>query len=448
MIKKNRKLVSFCTYIFVLLPILGTYGFFSKSITFADIAIIITLIAVLMDSIISRKLKISNKAFFLFVIWCVFSTILASAIYPGLFSKITLIQIIKLLIYSTAIIIIPTRYFDFELAKKVYTRVGIVLSIIVFIQYSIYLINGSFYPWVINSKYFPAIYVNDDYFSGAYLYMLGGSTFRPASIFSEPALFAQFISPCLILNMFSEDNKKKYLILILITLATFLGKSANGIVYIVVIWISFILIKMYLALKNKKFKLKTSLVFLIFILFLLSPILIPKMSNLLFGNEKYSIINRISEIKDVKGETSGSMRIIRGWQIYNKMSFKEKITGIGIGNILNYLDIHPYTVTMFSKSYNGYMSGLSAIFVNFGLIGGLIFLWWLLKQFASKSKVSKSLSIFLLLYLIASNSFLSPQFVITIILVITTFDLEKKINNKTPTNNSVIQNTITYERSN
>ena len=429
MIKKNSKLTSFCTYVAVLLPILGTYGFFSKSITFADIAIIIALIAALVNSIMTRKLKISSKNFFVFTIWCVLSTILASAIYPGLFSGITCVQIIKLLIYSTAIIIIPIRYFDFDLAKKIYTNIVIILSIIVFIQYAIYLISGSFYPWVINSDSFPAIYVNDDYFSSAYLYILGGNTFRPASIFSEPALFAQFVAPCLILNMFSEDNKKKYMILLIITLATFLGKSANGIVYIVVIWISYILIKMYSALSKKKFKLKTSLVFLVFILLLLSPIIVPKINNLLFGNEKYSLINRISEINDVKGETSGSMRIIRGWQIYSKMNYKEKITGIGIGNILNYLDIHPYTVTMFNKSYNGYMSGLSAIFVNFGLIGGMIFFVWWLKQFLSKSKISKSLSIFLLLYLIASNSFLSPQFVITVMLIIATFDLEKEIKN-------------------
>ena len=107
------------------------------------------------------------------------------------------------------------------------------------------------------------------------------------------------------------------------------------------------------------------------------------------------------------------------------MNFKEKITGIGIGNILNYLDAHPYIVTMFSKSYNGYMSGLSTIFVNFGLIGGSIFLIWWFKQFLNKNRISKSLSIFLMLYLIASNSFLSTQFVLTIILIISTLTTNK-----------------------
>ena len=182
---------------------------------------------------------------------------------------------------------------------------------------------------------------------------------------------------------------------------------------------------MYSALKQKKIKLKTSLIFILLLLFVFSPIIVPKMNDLLFGKENYSLISRISEINDVKGETSGSMRIARGWQIYSKMNFKEKITGIGIGNILNYLDAHPYIVTMFSKSYNGYMSGLSTIFVNFGLIGGSIFLIWWFKQFLNKNRISKSLSIFLMLYLIASNSFLSTQFVLTIILIISTLTMNK-----------------------
>ena len=425
MSKNNDKLRKFCTFVSVLLPILGTYGFFSKNITFADLAIVIMLIFSMIVSFKTRKLSISSKDFLIFVLWCIFSTVLASVLYHGLFSNITLMQIIKLIVYSAAILIISIKYFDFDLAKKFYTKIVIILSIIVFVQYFIYLINGSFYPWVINSKLFPAIYVNDDYFSGAYLYILGGSIYRPSSIFSEPALFAQFVTPCLVLNMFSEDGKKKYFILLTITLATFIGKSANGIIYIIIIWISYILIKMYSALKQKKIKLKTSLIFILLLLFVFSPIIVPKMNDLLFGKENYSLISRISEINDVKGETSGSMRIARGWQIYSKMNFKEKITGIGIGNILNYLDAHPYIVTMFSKSYNGYRSGLSTIFVNFGLIGGSIFLIWWFKQFLNKNRISKSLSIFLMLYLIASNSFLSTQFVLTIILIISTLTMNK-----------------------
>ena len=143
---QNSKLKIFCTYVIVLLPILGMYGFMSKSITLADILIIIALTLVLIDSIITKKLVISNKDYFVFTIWCVLSTLYASAFYAGLFSGITGAQMIKLLVYSLAIIVVPIRYFDFNLATKIYTKIVILLSIIVFVQYFIYLIKGTFYP--------------------------------------------------------------------------------------------------------------------------------------------------------------------------------------------------------------------------------------------------------------------------------------------------------------
>lgn len=52
---QNSKLKIFCTYVIVLLPILGMYGFMSKSITLADILIIIALTLVLIDSIITKN---------------------------------------------------------------------------------------------------------------------------------------------------------------------------------------------------------------------------------------------------------------------------------------------------------------------------------------------------------------------------------------------------------
>lgn len=414
--KINDFLKIFCTYTIVLLPVLGTYGFLSRSITFADIFIIIALICILIKCLMKRSFKISSNAFFLFCIWGVFSTLIATIINSITFSGVTILQTIKFIIYSLAILLIPNNYFDVELAQKIYTRIVVFLSLIVFIQYLIFIVTGNFYPWIINSKYFPAIYVNDDYFSSAYLYMLGGNfSYRPSSLFSEPALFAQYVSPCLVLNMFKNESRKKYLVLIMITIATFLGKSANGIVYIISIWNVYLFIKFFKVLKSKK--IKSIVVLVTMLLLLISPVIVPKIKSVIMGDKEYSLINRITEINDVSGKSSGSMRVTRGWKIYDGLSIDEKFLGIGIGNIVNYLNLHPDIVFMFSKSYNGYMSGLSAIFVNTGLIGGLLFLYWGVKQFIIKNNIVKCLLIFLGIYLIASNSFFSAQFVLTSVLI-------------------------------
>lgn len=423
----KEKIKKYTTYIVILMPILGTYGFLTKSITIADITIFFSLTGILVYSLLKHKICISNKNFFFFSIWVFISTILASLMINDVFSGITILQLIKFLFYSLLILFIPTEFFDKNKAEKIYTNISIALSIIVFIQFGLYLITGKFQPWVINSKYFPPIFVNDDYFSTAYLYMLGGSSYRPSSIFTEPALFAQYVSPCLILNMFKENSKKKYITLLLITLATLLGKSANGIIYIIIIWAFYLYFMLLKKIKEKNIKIKYISIIACLLFLLIIPFAIPKIKEMLIGNNSYSIKERIKEVFDPEGETSGSMRVTRGWQIFLSLPVSQKIVGIGIGNIINYLNLNYGIVTMFKEAYNGYMSGLSAIFVNFGMIGGGLYLLWWLSEFSKKNQIVKSLLMFMLLYLIASNSFITPQFILTTILIISMNKKEQKL---------------------
>lgn len=424
-----EKIVS---YLVVLLPILGTYGFFLKSVTFADVAICIILFFAVLKST-KKKTNKYDKNYIIFVVWGIISTVFSLVMFDNISSTNTLIQLIKFILYSFMIILIPKNYFDIVLAKKIYSNVVIVISIIVFIQYFLYLITGNFYPWVLNSKIFPPIYVNDDYFTTSYLYMLGGSSYRPSSIFSEPALFAQYVSPCLIMNLFSKRTKNKYLTVFLITMSVILGKSANGIIYIAVIWFVYLISRLFSFFKNKDFKVKLSTIIVIFVLIIFYPFIFPKLNELLFGAGSSSLYNRLLEISDYTGNSSGSMRVMRGWMIFDGMAFIEKANGIGIGNILDFLDLNPSLVPMFKKAYNGYMSGLSAIFVNFGIIGGILYLNWWFKQYINKGSQQKGFLLFLLLYLIASNSFYTPHFVFTTILIIAhnkcknNINLERKI---------------------
>lgn len=424
----REKLKKYTTYAIILMPILGTYGFLSKSITIADLMIMISLFGIFFYFLINHKVKLSSNSFLIFSIWVFISTILASVLGNDLFSSITILQLIKFFVYSLLILAVPTEFFDRKKAEEIYTRIAIVLSIIVFIQLAIYLITGTFKPWVINNSYFPPIFVNDDYFSSGYLYMLGGNSFRPSSIFTEPALFAQYVSPCLILNMFKENSKKKYIILITITAATILGKSANGIIYVAIIWLFYLYFMLVKKIKSKNRKINIGFVLMILGMSLILPLSFTKIKDFLVGDNQYSIKQRIGEIFDESGETSGSMRVVRGWKIFNALTMSEKTIGIGNGNIINYLNSHYGIVTMFKESYNGYMSGLSAIFVNFGIIGGILYLSWWITEFKKKNPILKSLLMFLLLYLIASNSFLTPQFIVTTILIISMGKVKNKKN--------------------
>lgn len=414
----KSSLKTYLTYLVVLIPILGQYGILTRSFTIADAFLIPGLALAIFFSISKEKIIINDSRFLIFSLWITIISIIMSLVIPELSLSSSLISIIKCLVYSLIILFFSKEYIDIDKSLDFYSKTVTILSILIFVQIFIYKITGIIKPWVINSSLFPAVFVNDDYFSGGYLVTLGGSSFRASSIFSEPALYAQYVCPCLIMNIFRKTSKKNYLLLALVTLSTIFTKSANGLVYVIITWVFAIIYNIYEFIKKKEKNIKSLYIFVAILIVLATPLLYPKIKNIISGSDS-SLLSRISEITDSRGETSGSMRVVRGWKIYYGLRWYEKIFGIGIGNIVEYLDVHNSIVTTFKEAYNGYMSGLSSIFVNSGFIGGILFLYWWIYMFIKNKSVVKSLLIFLLLYLIASNSFFSLNFVMVIIMIIT-----------------------------
>ncbi len=416
--QKNNKISNFISVLLALLPIMGQYGFFSDKLSFGDVFIIILLLYILFFGIPRKKLEISDKGFLVFTIWLIVSSIFSNLIINNIFTSSSVSAFLKIITYSLLILIVP-KYLNKEKVTNVYFNIIVTCSIIIFIQFILYNVFNVMTSLVINSKYFPALFVNDDYFTTGYSNLLfNNGIYRPASFFSEPALFAQYAVPGVLLKLFSSNNKSKYLPALFVSIAILLGHSANGTIYVMVIWLIVLLDAILIKLKNKQFSIKSKTGFVLLIIIVLSPFIIPKLYSLIAGKNDLSLINRLTEITASSGQTSGSMRVLRGWQIYNGLGFFEKVIGIGVGNIIQYLDMHQGIVFMFSKSYNGYMSGLPSIFVFTGFIGGLLFIGWLFKYLISKNVTSKSLAIFLLLYLIASSSFYTLIFVVTLILII------------------------------
>lgn len=429
MIINKPMLRKYCTIVLVLFPLIGQYGVFTRSLTFADIAVIPAIGIILLCSLV-RGITIKDRIYTTFAIWYLFTALLASPLLGNLFSVGTATSILQNYIYFLVVILIAPSFFDCKIAFKVYSNVAIVLCVIIFIQVVLNLVTSSVTPWVINNSMFPAIYTNNDFFSGGYLALIEKSLYRPSSLFSEPALFAQYVTPCLIINIYKrQKTHKEYIVMTLITISVLLARSANGIIYVFAAWI---FAGIYLSIKKiryKELKVKKRYILLIFLFIAFLPKLIQLFVEKIFSGDIFSLSQRIAEILDVKGESSGSMRVVRGWQIFFGLSPVEKILGIGTGNIVPYLDLHPYIVKMFTSAYNGYMSGLASIFVNSGIIGGFIYLSWWLRYYCSKKVVVKGLQVFLLLYLLASNSFNTVQFMLTIVMVIS-LEKQKEIENQ------------------
>lgn len=414
MVINESVLRKYCTVVLVLFPLLGLYGVFSRSVTFADLAIIPAIGVIVLFGLMDG-FQVSENLYICFAAWFLFTALIISPFWKGLFSAGTITSILQNTIYFATVILIAPTYFDCKLAFKVYSNVVLLLSGILFIQVALHFVTGSITPWVLNSRFFPAVYVPEDFFTGGYLAMIQNTSYRPSSLFSEPALFAQYVTPCLILNLYKKNkNRKSFVTVLLVTVSVLLAGSANGIVYVLTAWGLFGIHFVAEKVANKQTRFKVWFVVLMFLVIALLPKVLEAFSGLMG-----SLFVRFGEILDLKGISSGSMRVVRGWQIFAGLSIPEKIFGIGTGNIIPYLNLHPHIVTMFVKAYNGYMSGLSSIFVNSGIIGGTLYLLWWFRRYKSGQTVVKSLLAYLMIYLLASSSFNTVQFMLTMVIIIT-----------------------------
>ncbi|MDM8196705.1 hypothetical protein QUV98_10290, partial [Massilimicrobiota timonensis] len=76
MVISSDSIKKYFTYIIVLLPILGQYGFLVKSITIADILLILGLIFVLLFSFFKKKSVSIDFKFAIFSLWYIFISII------------------------------------------------------------------------------------------------------------------------------------------------------------------------------------------------------------------------------------------------------------------------------------------------------------------------------------------------------------------------------------
>ena len=413
MVIDKPKVRNYCTVVLVLIPLIGQYGVFTKTLTFADVAIIPAILVVLLFHLMG-KYEMRERIYPVFAVWYLLTALIISPFWRKLFSAGTLTSVLQNAVYFATVILVAPYFFDCNFAVKVYSKVVIVLCVILFIQAGLHLTTGSVTPWILNSDLFPAVYVSDDFFDGGYLETITASSYRPASLFSEPALFAQYVTPCLILNIYTKEKTwKNYFAIVLTTVSVLLAGSANGIVYILIAWGFAGIYNLADKFTHKESKITAGSSILI----LLAAIFLPKIAQG-FTEVLSLLFARFSELFDLKGISSGSLRVIRGWKIFLSMSFIEQLLGIGTGNVVPYLSLHSHIVPIFVKAYNGYMSGLSAIFVNSGIIGGFLYLSWWVKYFFSRKAVVKGLQVFLMLYLLASFSFNTYQFILTMVVVI------------------------------
>jgi len=231
---------------------------------------------------------------------------------------------------------------------------------------------------------------------------------RSASFFREPAHFAQAIIPLLPVIIYDPKlgNSRKLLWVIYMVVPLVLCQSGNALFGLGVI--SFIYC-CYVLFKMKGIKKIISTIVLV--LFFGMGAYWVRNSN---ASEK--LMERQSEISyDTVEQTSGFIRIFRGYFVFAEYSFGEKIFGIDNDQILATKIAQSKVAVLFSEK-DRYFNGVQEILLRTGFVGLIIMILMLAKLWKGNCVAGKTFICLAIMFSLISSNFMSISFAIYLIL--------------------------------
>lgn len=331
----------------LLAPILNIYGF--GPINFSVIA---TFILIIINIFKSRKWENVPKLIVVYLLyWMLIKVVTASSLVSALPIGILFIFLYTILYFERV---------NIDLLLRCYEIIGIICIVFFWIQQFGYWATGTRISGV--ASFLPISLIDADDLSTYFRHILYGS--RASSFFSEPAHFAQFLLPLLTVELLKFNRKSDiYSLLIIITLL-FL-QSGNGYLGIIIILIGYVLY-LIINVNNKAVR----IVFTILFIVIASPFLIPRITN---SNISVNISERrTKELSGVVSNSSGFIRVFRGYYVYKNFSLMEKIFG---QNDDAKIDSHISQSSVAGTFASGerYFNTFQSIIIRTGIVGLLLF---------------------------------------------------------------------------
>lgn len=201
---------------------------------------------------------------------------------------------------------------------------------------------------------------------------------RSSSIFVEPSHYAQYLAPYLALTLCGVSNKKRFVTIdaILVSVVFLIMRSGVGLILAVVIWSIHVLFA--------DIKLSRKLFFIV----PLSAFLAFQIYSVFSQSEQGAAVLDRQEEMSIDYErinSSGTVRIYRGFFVLEDTPFLVKMFGVGQGGANDVID-HSTVKWMFNNEH--YLNNTSGFILSYGYIGTLIFLLFLLFLYNKNNKDS------------------------------------------------------------
>jgi len=377
-----------------LYPILRIYKSIIPFLDLAEFIMIFVLLLLLLRQ--NRKLLSKNKGYNLFVFLFIASILTFTTILLHEYSLFSMISRFSRTIFYFMLIIISINIIDWKLLKKFVIFLSILSASLLLVQVTLYYTTGYVFK-----PYIPFLDLTIELIPT----LVSRGTFRPASLFTEPAHFSYFmIYGLLFLLNNLQLTKRNIMLSIVFTISIFLSNSTTGIMISMVIWI-------FMVLSNLKRSGRITSKHVSIIVTILLMIIV--FINFFDNSSSYTFSKMIQALS---GENA---RIDSNWSQLERLNIVQGIIGVGFGNE-DY-----YYLYRFNTEF-GYSNTIGFLISNVGFIGLIVYYSTIINFYYKVNKENRIyISVFLILTTI-SNPITS---IYGILLLAKGLSLDKNIKN-------------------
>lgn len=215
---------------------------------------------------------------------------------------------------------------------------------------------------------------------------LFGMNRYPTGLFSEKSHFAEYVCPYIAICLYGDSVVKKNRITkaLLCSICVVFTTSGNGIVLVALMWILYF--AMFGQFKSARYRLLVAtlgIAALAGIYLILSEV--PSFADTF---DRLFVDNSGSAFENAKAD----YRIYRGIDLFTKLPFHAKITGVGYPHMFLYSQKYDIT-SVYDRGWKlcEYFSAISMVLLYGGLVGVLCCVQHFLGLYKNKSKIVKGL---------------------------------------------------------
>lgn len=397
---------SFFSILVVLMALIHVYKPSSIAISYGEILLFVCCPIYCRQCLNFRfPLAKQELGFVFFLIYLIVSSMIFGIIFDAPYSK--LFSVARVCFYWFLIFFLGKNLFDKKTFEKWMIIFSVALSLYIIIQFFVYISIGYYIPGLILG-----LSINNGGTDGLAMYnhilnAASYASFRPHGFLAEPAQSCHFLFISIITLICNKSIvfKKKFLLVILFSIATIITQSTTGIILLVFAWFLFITIEKQLSV----YRVPLIIAFIVVCLYFL------------FGIEKteLSSIQRVVSIVNGSGiDASSDARLNNGLNLFKELPFIYKIFGTGMG-------LFEYSTGMFGFLNPDYcMNAFSAILFYTGFIGFGIWIISLIMMFLTSELFGKICVIGLFIMSLGGGIFCQPQMVWFFLLILA--DIKEK----------------------